>query len=79
MSQPLNLWKLVLIFSKKYFDHECLLRHFIWMLQQVYVGGQAAYHVIGNQGPQHVQPGVVQSYPYAVAGLYTDYFYFIIF
>jgi len=49
------------------------------MLQQVYVGGQAAYHVIGNQGPQHVQPGVVQSYPYAVAGLYTDYFYFIIF
>jgi len=43
------------------------------MLQQVYVGGQAPYYVNVNQGPQQVQPGVVQTYPYAVAGKHTIY------
>jgi len=43
------------------------------VLQQVYSGGQATYHVNGNQGPQQVQPGVVQTYPYAVGGWYTNY------
>jgi len=38
------------------------------VLQQVFIGGQAAYYVNVNQGPQQVQPGVVHTYPYTVGG-----------